>query len=415
MAIDIKNTTGFAPKVDKATFQVSPYSPVFIGSGRKLKNRLDFFSSKRKTHIIDLSKLFHHQVDDLDAIESAIFKAEMPQYIRDSGLRIEDFIQRSYIGDSKSEELSVPLTDGFGNPIIPGSSIKGSIRSALLAHYLKKETEEKKLTDNEYLNLITRSDRNTSQRSALGQNNASRKLEERLLTTYRGRGQSGSAPNYDLGRVIRVGDSVFRPQDLEIFNIAVLNEVSNGYQWFVRREGRQSRNDPNLQNGTKIAVAGISYDPDTSKPSQVTISLDQQAAGDIGWKEKIDFGVIASACNATSRKVLQNDLEYMKDALSDQSMLSAVIDSIEELLELIDELELENAKASKFSWLQRIGWGSGYVSMTGAHTSVDMVQEIRKLYRLGREGFEYPKSRRISLDLDSKPATLMGWVLMEQL
>jgi len=413
MSVNIKKTTGFSSRTDKAVFEIAPYSPVFIGSGNKLKNGLDFFSSQSKTHLIDLNRLFRTQVHDLDELESAVFRSRISDYIRNSGLQPEDFVKETLRGDAKSEELSEPVKTGLGEPMIPGSSIKGSIRSALLSHFLDKQ----EMPDQKYLNLITRFDKRTNQRTALGPVSAGRKLEETLLTTFdrNDKKQNGSAPNYDIGRILRVGDAVFRPDDLEVFNVAVINEVSDGYQWFVRREGKQSKNTPSLYNATKISAAALSFDPDTSQPASFTISLDQLAAEHIKWKQPLNFHTIASACNKTSRNVLQNDLDYINDALADQSDLKPVIDSIEELLEMIDDLEKENQANSKVSWLQRIGWGSGYVSMTGAHASEQQREEIQKLYRLGRKGFEYPKSRRLVLDLESKPVTMMGWVLVEQL
>lgn len=414
MSIQIQDITGSKSKISKSTFEIAPYSPVFIGSGFKLRNKLDFFSSQAKTHVFDLNKLIRDRIDDMDALEAAMLRRDMPAYIQDAGLKTSDYLRKSYMGDCKSEELASPLSDGLGRPIIPGSSIKGSIRSALFAYFLEKRNLNEEQNLDRYLDLISRRDHG-AQRRGKGKF-PGRDLEEFLLSTFnrKDRSKRGTAPSYDIGRVLRVGDATFSPDSLEVFNIAVINEVSNGFQWFVRKERGKSINDASLHNANKIGVAGISYDPETTRPSHFSMSLDHSALESIGWKESFDVKVIAHACNTTSKKVLQDDLHYVTDAMPDQPDLSMVRENLEELVELVEELEQENRERDKSSWLQRIGWGSGYLSMTGAHATPQMVSEIQKIYNLGRQGFEYPKTRRIALDLNAKPSTLMGWVVVEQ-
>src|SRR5690625_6665122 len=110
-----------------------------------------------------------------------------------------------------------PTTDSFGNPIIPGSSLKGSIRTALFAQLFS----DKKMSSNEYSRLIK------------GRNVSAKAIENLLLSTREG----GKAHNYDLGRVLRISDSNFKKEDLEVFNSVVINVTKDGYKFIYMDNG----------------------------------------------------------------------------------------------------------------------------------------------------------------------------------
>src|SRR5699024_3845061 len=125
--------------LNKKEFSISPYSPVFVGSGQKLIHGLDFIRKGGLTYQLDLKKLFAKQIDDLTNLESALQNAYLGRYLEENQLPLDVFTKQVWPGDCKSGEIMEPIKDGFGYPIIPGSSLKGSIRTALFAYLFDKE------------------------------------------------------------------------------------------------------------------------------------------------------------------------------------------------------------------------------------------------------------------------------------
>lgn len=411
MQSELEHITGKKNQIEKATFTIVPWSPVFFGSGNKYLAGLDFEKGKPETKIFNLTRIFERSSEDIDNLEKALLKRDLSTYLNNNNLLTKQFFRHSYTGKTLSNELMEPVTDGFARPIIPGSSIKGSIRTALFSYLFEKEP----ITVRDYLNKITL-------QGNRGKKHPGQDIERHYMVSSKA-ARPGENPNYDVGRVIRVSDATFDHKNIEVFNIAVLNETKEGFEWFIRKKkdyktgAFRSINSSNVVEATKISVAGISFDEGITKPVNVTISLDHGTREKIGFKYPITFKKLAEACNKVSRKIIELDLEYVKDAMQDQQELVSVKNELEEMLTEIEAIEEENRQNSKVSWMQRIGWGSGYVTMTGAHTYTDghkYMDEILKYHKLARHNMEFPKTRRIVLDLDSKPDTMMGWVLVEQ-
>jgi len=59
-----------------------------------------------------------------------------------------------------------------------------------------------------------------------------------------------------------------------------------------------------------------------------------------------------------------------------------------------------------------MAWGGGYLAKAaGWKIDKDLMDEIRDEFRMGRENFEFPKSRKINF-ANGMPAGLNGWVKM---
>lgn len=154
----------------------------------------------------------------------------------------------------------------------------------------------------------------------------------------------------------------------------------------------------------------------------LTLSIDRSALKHIGWKEPFTFQTIACACNRLSKKLIELELDYLKEAAQDLTELDAAITKYTYLLKNVEASINELKTTNKINWFQRVGWGSGWLSITGAHayagddSEIDYIDILRKkasfLFR--RTGnLEYPKTRKVVLDQDGKPAMGMGWVYVE--
>ncbi|MCH8487476.1 MAG: type III-A CRISPR-associated RAMP protein Csm5 [Candidatus Cyclonatronum sp.] len=407
MQIDFQKLTGRSSKVQPFQFEVYPFTPVFVGSGDKLIRNLDFITKGESTFLLDLYKLFSHEIDNLASLEQAIAKQDIQSYMVKRNLKTEDFTKRKLIGHCEGNELFMNVLTGTGKPMYPGSSVKGSLKSALFHHYFVK----KNMAGNKrrYLELITKFGK------PKGDKFASQDLQNELLVNN-STGKKGLNPNYDIGRVIRPADCVFGSDEMEVFNVAVVNEVRNGFMWKKLGVGpRQESNFRNLREATKIALAGVRLGEDVFARS--SISLDQSAKEAINWPDEISVRMLAECCNKLSLELVEEDLIYFEDAAKEIPSLSKVVEELEIIQDEIKTVMEENKGKDKVAWMQRMGWGSGWLSMTGAHATDknELLDDLRAVYsKLGRRDAEFPKSRKVVLSRSGQPQTVMGWLMVEQ-
>lgn len=176
-------------------------------------------------------------------------------------------------------------------------------------------------------------------------------------------------------------------------------------------------NTEKLAEATKISVAGVDSSGELPPAVSVSISIDDNARKAIGWKEKIDFRFIAKVCNNLSVKILEEEIHYFEDAQKEIPALGQILDELHEIKDEVKAIMEENKQNEKVCWMQRMGWGSGWLSMTGAHATDGngLLEELRSVYdRLGRKDMPFPKSRKVVLDNAGQPSSVMGWVLVEQ-
>ncbi len=126
---------------------VEVVSPVHIGgaSEKNLKAGFDFFWEDGSLWIVQEKKLFKtlrtHKVDIATfADRLAMGEIRLYSYLKEElGISISEVCQeRSFpVSGKDSSDLKMMVKNGRGNPILPGSSLKGSIRSVLF-HHLEK-------------------------------------------------------------------------------------------------------------------------------------------------------------------------------------------------------------------------------------------------------------------------------------
>ncbi len=123
------------------TYKIKILTPTHIGSENEpLKEGLDYFSHKGQTHFINWKKVF---ADDVLSYE--LEKEIISGYLSDNLRRklIEKKLTAVKHNLSLKGDVREHITNQFtSNPIIPGSSIKGAIRSVLL-NWLMEKTGEK--------------------------------------------------------------------------------------------------------------------------------------------------------------------------------------------------------------------------------------------------------------------------------
>lgn len=136
-------------------------SPVYIGSGEKIGKKEYIFLPLKKTVLVpDLGKMYAALVKkgaDREYQQYMLEDTSIPLgiWLKDHKFTMQDYqLWTKYemnSGDSllgsggkqgRTHEIQCFIKDAYGMPYIPGSSIKGMLRSALLAYEIRKNPEK---------------------------------------------------------------------------------------------------------------------------------------------------------------------------------------------------------------------------------------------------------------------------------
>ena len=132
----------------KANYRLRVLSPTHIGNGNEL-TPVDFYPANGRIYVLDTEKLISHlmhlgvKLDEiLDFLKSPLEDLYVwRRYINKLGLNIQDFTKYALrvIGNlgTRSSRIS-EFIKTRNRPYIPGSSIKGAIRTAILYKVLKE-------------------------------------------------------------------------------------------------------------------------------------------------------------------------------------------------------------------------------------------------------------------------------------
>jgi len=119
-------------------------SPVHIGSGHVLVRGVDFVQANGSIHILDKEKLYLSLSDlEQEYYLNLISKGrlnESEKWIQET-VNLAGLTRKSapYTSILDSGELRPLISDGHGHPYIPGSSIKGAIRSVLFNYLWNRD------------------------------------------------------------------------------------------------------------------------------------------------------------------------------------------------------------------------------------------------------------------------------------
>ena len=146
-------------------------TPVYIGSGYTVGKR-EYIHDKSKNLVsfLDLKKLFKGILDNgLYSEYEKYFTADNKS--REMNVELKQFLERAGIGEDKysewityseymgssnlrlqnTHEIQTFVKDAYGNPYIPGSSLKGAIRTILESCYIRNKYNEFNLNRNEVI------------------------------------------------------------------------------------------------------------------------------------------------------------------------------------------------------------------------------------------------------------------------
>ncbi len=361
-------------------------SPVHIGNGHEL-TVLDFVPLEDNTVVVlEVERLFQRLVEegiDEDEILNEILNIKnhpnryiWKRYLNEGNIKPLDFARyrlRAVGGLGPESSRIREFIKSRGRPYIPGSSVKGSIRTAVFYEVMKDRLRE--LDD--YLYELTKSEKKVSPKRA----------DDELEKLVFGREKNRYEPKRDPMRALVVRDTPgFGLKHLRAYRVSTVSG---------RQEIRQYvEGVDNLRLPVEVYIDG-----EVLRNGLRHGIFNGLLAGMIRGKEDFE-DLIMKALNDFSKAVIK--FETDKEQIGKYGSYRREVERFYR--------ELERVEGHKL----RIGWGSGWYSMTlGAlfYKSV-FFDDIRRKFKLGRKpgswklSNQFPKTRRVA---DNRP---MAWVVL---
>lgn len=336
--------------------KISTLSPVHIGNGNSLQANSEFVTSGNYIYVID-----PHKVLDI------IGDKELDEWVRliENEGNIKDFISK-FEGGANPENYAIRkikryctlkdkkdfkecIHDGRGVPYIPGSSIKGAIRSAVLAtEAAKRKGLEGKIRD--YKGKITAS-----------------VIEKEFF---------GDDPQKDIFRFLRVGDAYFK-EGCECAMCLVNLNIRNSEKDLLDRS--KSQIVEAISGGSESTLR---IDFDSNRFSQ-------------GKGSKLGINSISSLfkiINAHTRCLVENEIKYWEK--SEKTGAEGYVKALRKYLSMITKCESNEC-------ILRVGHAIGWRFITGAWAE-NLKNFYDKIVPIARPNPPNPKDKDGDDDLDKK-------------
>jgi len=353
--------------------KIETLTPVHIGSGRELMRDVEFLTMPSDGEdvfvVIDEEKVFNIVGEEnisawVNIIET---KGDLKSYLkqRKPNLKASEIAKREiliFIEDdfSKNKSLKEQLHDGRGKRYIPGSSLKGAIRTAVLSQKVLQNTDLAKNNKTDF----------KQQFSAKG-------IESKLF---------GNNPNEDVFRFLQISDVYFDYQTIAL-KAEIFNRLESG--WSFKESGSQLIE----------AIPNEAESYFTLKIDKAQLKLNNSRYETDFLTEKELFRLI----NEHTKALLEKEIEFWHDEkLKDAITGDAYMEKLNELLETVNECTEKEA-------VLRVGFGSGWDFITGGWAKNEDVMndydydkflnQVRKQAKYD-DSVPFPKSRKISSSAD---------------
>jgi len=301
--------------------------------------------------------------DKIMEFTQAVEDGDMVAWFQKQGIRQDRFAPYSltFSGKKTPREIHAHIRDAFGNPFIPGSSLKGALRTAIIRKLAKAKDDFQvkiKGTNPKY-------------------------MDQAICGALLGRD-----PKENLLRTLSVGDYAFQPDQTSIQQV-----------WVNRLTSKT-----NFAGKFPIHIEGIS----NNTASQGTISFDEFLPDKdsekkcFRFKARLSLPWLLEACRNLTRHTIETELRFL------EGTAGKPVEGLSGFYTLLSD-QVKNLSENEV--IIQMAWGSGWRGMTGQLLESDnLTDDLRKKLRLADKylPFPFPKSRRLTLvnGTDSP----MGWI-----
>ena len=378
----------------KQNYQLEIVTPVHIGSGETLSH-IDGYYANGQWYYINLERVLAHPSADLNALTSEMGRRDFrwEHHLRQRNIDPAEVSMYSLSCPQSPEEVEIreAIKGIHDQPLIPGSTLKGAIRTALLGEIVSVSDKVYEKSHDHLNELIERGSRGNPRREQ-----PARQIETLAF---------GRDPNRDLFRALQVSDTGLLKNDTLEIGMAwtmTLNQNNELVQKIDR--GREYKNFVQQIQAKQHLTFTLKIDDLLFRERE---------------KERLGF-------NDLQQETLQDIAEVCRSAM-DQLMRGERdffnYYKLPEIANIYDKLIDLNNTLPEGTFLLQIGWGAGYNANTvtalftdDAESPVDWM-DLRERFRLGEsrsqrgayDEREFPKTRRI-LYRGQNPIAPLGWV-----
>jgi CRISPR-associated protein Csm5 len=378
-------------------YRLTCLTPTLIGDGGRL-SAIDYMVWKDQVNVLDQRRIFKllSKGPRLEGYLAQLKKATkldfaswggFAQNFADRRVPFEHPAYSAYWNRAMGESLNIPtFASGISGPYVPGSAIKGALRTGMFFSRLKEST----LHD---MAARLQGDR-PSRRPA-------EPAEEQLI------GAGGTSRT----RFFSAGDSA--PVDYSRFKIYLLRIstlVGRGHDEYSlgwKQSSRGAADGRRPEDGAPIFAEMASPGGAFEGAWQEREFLDQpEIRRMMGWREAVQRAHVFEAANQYAASLLAIHKTY-----ATHTGLQLFLKTLEEL-----ETRLLEARAAD-ACLLPLGWGAGLIGKSAwldtANSDYRQILKAVTLYSNAiASGMPFPKTRRIVF-LNDQPASLPGWARLE--
>ncbi len=384
----------------KQKYQLETLTPVHIGTGNTL-NFMDGCYANGRWYHIDLDKVLEHPATDINALTSEMSQRDFQwqRYLSQRNMNPAEFSAYSLPCQQSpgTGEIREVIKSVGHRPYIPGSTLKGAIRNALLGEILIKNNEVYDKSSQWLQKKIDQGPRGNPKKEQ-----PAHQIESNVF---------GKDPNHDLLRALHVSDTA--PLESDALEIGTAWTVTlNHHDKLVKKIDRGNE----YKNFVQQIPAGQCLTFTLKIDELLFREREKQQLQFNNLQEEI-LRSINKVCSALASDILATELEFFD------------IYDLDRIASLYIKLEDLNNDLPENTFLLQIGWGTGYHAntVTGVFANShdpprERWLEIQKRFKLGesrsRRGHyderEFPKTRRI-LYQGHNPIAPLGWVKISPL
>ena len=372
-------------------------TPTLVGDGQKLAP-IDYMVWRDQVNVLDQRRIFRllARGPRLENYLTQIRKAEKLDFNSWGGFA-QNFAGRriplespgfaAHFDRARAEQLFIPtFAAGPNGAYVPGSALKGPVRSALLMDRL-----------------------NEAQLSALGERMKGERpprypaevVESAVL----------GAAGISRTRPLNFADSSPLPAGstkIYLLRTSSLIQKGNRYELGWKQVPRGTVEARRVDEATpyfaEMAVPGARF---TGEWHRGAAFQRPEMLRQLRWKQPPSGARVAKAANAMARRILDEHKKYAE--MAGLSALGATLAGL--------DAELAAATESRGTCLFCLGWGTGFLSKSAmVDTESDIVRGILRLMnfyaRAVQTGMPFPKTRKV-LFQNGVAASLPGWVKLE--
>lgn len=364
-------------------------SPIHVGTGEKSFADLDYIHSNNELHFIDMSKMFsvikkmgHSAINEFT---EAIEKKTIKEWLDQQRINPVDISKTSYPSFDQKQpwQIQTNIRDGFGRPFLPGSSLKGAFRTAIIRRLAKADkTLLSKLALSVNRNIETKHHQEQQQI----------KLDTLLANLL------GDDPKNDLMRTLSIGDFSFNVDDTGLQNVRVYR-MENPTGPVMNRKRTRSGNIMGPITVEKLCENSCGKGMFSFDDFLLYKDVEESC---FNFKKSINLPWLIESCRSLTEHTIKTELSFFKDKSGE---------FIQDFCSFYTDLEKMVKKLQKNETIIQLGWGSGWRGITGQLLEADELSiHFRKNYLKQAKryhDFPFPKSRRAA-EINNKFVP-MGW------